>query len=415
MPEADPTSESPTPRLAAAGASGRDQLVAMAKRNLAHVKAGSADQAPGVHRVPARHYYDPDRFRLEIERIFRRLPLVLGFSCELARPGDYRALQLADVPVLLTRARDGSARAFLNVCSHRGAIVVAEGAGHARRFTCPYHAWSYDDEGRLAAIYNEKQFGDVDRSCLGLTPLPVAERAGLILAALTPDAAIDFDAFLAGYDALLEHLELATCSLVGRQTVAGPNWKVAYDGYLDFYHLPILHRESFGPEISSHALYDAWGPHQRVSMPNPAYLELDQKPEDEWDPQSLVSGIWTVFPHVSIAEFDAGGKLYMVSQLFPGRTPEESTTVQNFLTLTPPDAERQQAIEKTMRFLERVVRDEDYETGLRVQRALRSGAKEVCLFGRNEGGGQRFHRWVDALLEADDDAVPALFRSGLSG
>ena len=391
----------------------RSQLVEAAKRNLAHVKAGSVDQAPGVHRVPARHYTDPDRWRLEVDRIFRRLPLVLGFSVELASPGDYRALQVADIPVLLVRARDGSVRAFLNVCSHRGAIVVAEGSGRARRFTCPYHAWSYDSEGNLVGIYNEDDFGEVDRSCLGLTPLPVAERAGLVFATLDPNARIDIDAFLCGYGELLAHHGLESCSLVGRQSVAGPNWKVAYDGYLDFYHLPILHRESFGSEISSDALYDAWGPHQRVSMPNPAYLELERKPEDEWDLQSLISGIWTIFPHISIAEFDAGGKLYMVSQLFPGPSPGESTTVQNFLTLEPPDAERLPKLEKTMQFLERVVRDEDYHMGKRVQTALAAGAKESCLFGRNEWGGQRFHRWVDALIETDDGALAELFRTGV--
>ena len=65
-----------------------------------------------------------------------------------------------------------------------------------------------------------------------------------------------------------------------------------------------------------------------------------------------------------------------------------------------------------MKFLERVVRDEDYATGRRIQKALETGAKEVCLFGRNEAGGQCFHRWVDALLQTDDDALPALLRDG---
>jgi phenylpropionate dioxygenase-like ring-hydroxylating dioxygenase large terminal subunit len=385
----------------------------MAKRNLAHVKAGTVDQAPGVFRVPASRYYDTDRWRLEIERIFRRLPLTLAFSVELAKPGDYRALQVADVPVLLTRARDGSVRAFLNVCSHRGAVVVAEGSGNARRFSCPYHAWSYDGEGQLVGIYKEKDFGEVDRSCLGLTPLPVAERAGLVFAVLDPAAQVDFDAFLFGYDELLAHHRFESCSLVGRQTVAGPNWKVAYDGYLDFYHLPILHRQSFGSDISSDALYDAWGPHQRVSMPTPEYLDLEQKPEDEWDPQSLISGIWTIFPHISIAPFDAGGRLYMVSQLFPGPTPEESVTVQNFLTPGPPDDERREPIEKMMQFLERVVRDEDYSTGIALQNALKTGAKEACLFGRNEMGGQRFHRWVDALVRTEDAGLRGLLERGI--
>ncbi len=389
------------------------QLVAMAKRNLAHVKAKTVDQAEGVYRVPTANYYDPERWRLEMDRIFKRLPLVLGFSAELRQAGDYRAMLVADVPVLLTRAADGEVHGFLNVCSHRGAIVVTEGSGNARRFTCPYHGWSYDNRGALAGIRNPADFGDVDTACLGLTPLPVAERAGLIFGVLTPNVETDFDAFLCGYEELLAHLHLDDCHLVGRQLVEGPNWKLAFDGYLDFYHLPVLHKNSFGSKIPSDALYDAWGPHQRVSMPNPAYLELENEPDQDWDPASLIAGVWTIFPHVSIADFDAGGKLYMVSQLFPGATPEESVTVQNFLATTEPDAERETQIESTMSFLEHVVRDEDYYTGNRIQKAVKTGAKSEVLFGRNEGGGQRFHRWLEALLVTDDAQLSKLFAEGI--
>jgi len=385
----------------------------MARRNLAHVKAGTVDQAPGVYRVPATNYYDPARWQLEMEHIFKRLPLVLGFSCELREPGAYRALQVADVPLLLTRAADGELRSFLNVCSHRGSIVVPEGSGNARRFTCPYHAWSYDNRGDLVGIYKHDDFGEVDTSCLGLTPLPVAERAGIVFGTVTPGVEVDFDTYLCGYDSVLGQLGIGDCHLVGRQSVAGPNWKVAYDGYLDFYHLPILHKDSFGPKMPSDALYDAWGPHQRVSMPDPRYLELEQKPEEEWDPSHLIGGVWTIFPHVSIADFDAGGKLYMVSQLFPGSTPDESLTVQNFLATSAPDAQRQAQIDKTMQFLEHVVRDEDYYTGKRIQKAVKTGAKSECLFGRNEAGGQRFHRWVERLIQASDTDLPKLFAEGI--
>ena len=401
--EAMPQSESAAP------SAGRKALIEMARRNLAHAKAGSADQAPAVHRVPARHYFDPERGRAERMRIFHRLPLVLGFSCELREPGAYKATLALDTPVLLTRGDDGGVRAFLNVCSHRGAIVVPEGLGCARRFTCPYHGWSYDAEGALVGIANRSEFGEVDAGRLGLTRLPAAERAGLVFAALRPGAPLDLDAFLCGYGEVLAQLGLERCHLVGRQSIAGPNWKVAYDGYLDFYHLPILHRNSFGPRVPNQALYDAWGPHQRVSMPNPALARLESVPEAEWDLESLIGGVWTVFPHVSIADFQAGSKLYMVSQLFPGARVGESVTIQNFLATREPDEAQRAAIADTMRLLEHVVRDEDYFTGLRIQRALESGALRDVLFGRNEGGGQRFHRFVDALLETEDALLPALF------
>jgi len=391
----------------------KTELIAMARRNLAHVEAGTIDQAPGVFRVPAEHYHDPARFRLELERVWRRLPLVLGFSAELREPGSYRALQVADVPVLLVRGSDGQVRGFLNVCSHRGAIVVKEGCGNARRFTCPYHAWTYDERGALAGVYRKEQFGEVDTSSLGLTPLPVAERAGFVFGTLTPGASLDIDTFLCGYDGLLAHHGFESAHFVGRQEVAGPNWKVAYDGYLDFYHLPILHRESFGPGMPSEALYDAWGPHQRVSFPNPFLRELAPKPEDEWPTSALIGGVWTIFPHVSIADFDAGGKIYMVSQLFPGPTADESVTVQNFFATRAPDDARRAAIEGVMKFLEHVVRDEDYYTGRRIQKAVKTGAKSEFLFGRNEGGGQRFHRWVDALVRTGDGELEQRFARGI--
>ncbi len=391
----------------------KTKLIEMARRNLAHVKAGTVDQEPDVFRVPAGNYYEPDRWRLEVDRIFKRLPLTLAFSTELRSPGDYRSLLVADVPVLLTRGSDGSVRAFLNVCSHRGAVVVPEGSGSARRFTCPYHAWSYDNEGGLVGIYKQKDFGEVDKSCMGLTPLPVAERAGLIFAVLTPGVDIDFDTFLCGYDELLAHHHFDECHLVGRQSIEGPNWKVAYDGYLDFYHLPILHKDSFGSSFPSDALYDAFGPHQRVSMPDPRYLGLEEKPEEEWDPAGLIAGVWTIFPHISIADFDAGGKLYMVSQLFPGPTADESVTVQNFLTTSEPDEERREQIAGMMKFLEHVVKDEDYFTGNRIQKAVKTGAREEFVFGRNEGGGQRFHRWVEALLHTEDAGLGKLFTGGV--
>ena len=165
----------------------RKSLVEMARRNLTHVKAGTVDQAPDVHTVPASAYYDENRWRLEMERVFGRLPVVLAFSAELRAPGSYRALDFGDVPVLVTRGEDGAVRAFLNACSHRGLPVVEEGAGDSLRFTCPYHAWSYDGEDRLLGIRKSDQFGDVDKSGLGLTSLPVLERAGIIWGVLRPD------------------------------------------------------------------------------------------------------------------------------------------------------------------------------------------------------------------------------------
>ena len=134
-----------------------EQLLAIGRRGLAHFRAGTADTEPEQLRVPVTNYTDPERFALEVDRIFKRLPLVLGFSSELPDPGSYRALVAADVPVLVVRDPSGTLRAFVNMCSHRGATIVDEGVGSARRFTCPYHAWTYDTTGALVGVLDARR------------------------------------------------------------------------------------------------------------------------------------------------------------------------------------------------------------------------------------------------------------------
>ena len=403
----------------------RAALVSMTRRTLTHVHAGTVPLAESVRLVPAAHYRDPVRWEQEIERIFHRVPLVVGFSAELDEPGAYKAIELAGFPVLLTRGDDGEIRAFVNSCSHRGAIVVPEGCGRTRRFSCPYHSWTYDGDGTLVGILDRSEFGDLDVDSHGLTRLPVAERAGLVFTVLQPvtcdeDRFLDVDAFLCGYGELLDQLGLTDCRFVGSQQVDGPNWKIAYDGYLDFYHLPILHRESFGADTSNKAIYDAWGPHQRVSSPEERLLSLEERDEDDWPVETLAGGVWTIFPHTSIASFkvradgvDGGGLIHMVSTLYPGADVGSSVTVQSFLAAFEPSEELAPAIDAQRSFLLGVVRDEDYRTGFGIQRALRTGAKHAVLFGRNEAGGQRFHRWVDNLVAAEtQDALAALYAAG---
>jgi len=326
---------------------------------------------------------------------------MLALGSELPQPGDYRALEVVGVPILLARGGDGAVRAFVNSCAHRGAQIVTEPAGRAKRFICPYHAWTYDEDGALVGILAEGDFGAIDRVCHGLVRLPAAERAGLIWVTLDPGSTLDIDSFLCGYDELLAHFGFESWHVAFRRSVAGPNWKIAYDGYLDLYHLPILHKATFGPSMPNRALYDAYGPHQRASFPSSALLRLEDLPEDSWETPELLGGIWTIFPHISIATFDVGGRAVLLSQLFPGASPLESVTVQSFVMANEPNDDERAAAEKMFELLGYVVREEDYATGLRQQRALLTGARRDVLFGRNEGGGQRFHRLLDRLL-ADD-------------
>jgi phenylpropionate dioxygenase-like ring-hydroxylating dioxygenase large terminal subunit len=380
----------------------RKQLIDIAKRGIAHVEAGiTPSQTDEVVEIPVEHYLDQERWQQEVA-LFRRIPLMLALGGELRGANSYKAMTVMDTPVLLTRGADNEVRAFVNQCSHRSAIVVPEGAGTARRFACPYHNWTYNTMGDLVGVTDREYFGDFDVSCMGLTPLPVAERAGLIFAVITPGVAMNIDEHLCGYDQVLDFFGFGDWHLVSQRDLAGPNWKIAYDGYLDFYHLPFLHRASFGSDMHNKAIYTTWGPHQRMTHPDPALLELREIPEDEWNLDQICGGVWTIFPHISIAGGNGGGQ---VAQLFPGTTPGTSRTILNYYVAAEPSDEQRTQAQEQAGFLERVVRDEDYATGLGIQRALASGAKRSVVFGRNEGGGQRFHRALDRYVAGD--AAPA--------
>ena len=391
----------------------REQLLQMARNNIAHGDAGTIPQAKEILKVPACNYYDEGRWKLEMKNIFNRMPLMLAMSAEVRKPGDYKAMEASGIPIIIVRDKNGQVRAFVNMCSHRGAQLMEEGSGNTHRFTCPYHAWSYNTEGDLIGVLAPKDFGEFDKSENGLEELPCLEKAGLVWVTPNPHSTLDINLFLSGYDQLLENFGFEDWHLFGTQRVDGPNWKIAYDGYMDLYHLPILHKNTFGPDFPNQAIYYSWGPHQRVSGPMKGMAKMLGPDESQWPTELLVAGVWTIFPHVSIAGFDGGGRAVMISQLFPGETPGTSYTVQNYLMETEPSSEKLiRDAQNQFEFLRYVVQEEDYATGLKQQKALESGAKEYVMFGKNEEGGHNFHRWVDHIIDTKDEDLSKLFMTG---
>ena len=98
--------------------------------------------------LPPDYYTSAEILKLEKERIFFKDWLVVGREDEWPNPGDYRAMELLDEPIIICRNNAGELKAFSNVCRHRG-VAVAEGMGNAKAFRCPYHAWTYSLDGKL--------------------------------------------------------------------------------------------------------------------------------------------------------------------------------------------------------------------------------------------------------------------------
>lgn len=393
----------------------RNTLIRTAKDMLHRLDSQQIDLAPDILSLDADIYVSTERFGAEKKLLFRRLPLMLAASCELAEPNTYKAMEIAGVPVLLVRGADRQVRAFLNSCTHRGS-QLAEGCGKRARFTCPYHGWTFTGEGKLIGVASARFYGDVDKGSLGLASLPTWESAGLIWVILDPASTLDIPSFLNGVDQLLEGFQLNRWQLYHQRVLPGANWKLAFDAHMDFYHLPILHRDTFGPAISNLAQYYFHGPHQRLGLMSSNPVEQDglhnlrNLPEQDWSTDALLFGEWILFPNVSLNCFIAGERIMVISQVIPGETPDASQTIQTFLTENPPTEASEAKVREFVDFIERVVGEEDLPMSRKQQRALSSGLMPQVQFGRNEVGLQQYYHWLERVMAArSNDDLNRLF------
>ena len=382
----------------------------VAETMLDYVETGKTFMTDQIMAVPTSSYTDPDQWGAEIDLIFKRVPLMLALTCELPKPGDYKAMDAVGLPILIARDKTGEVRAFLNVCAHRGAPVAAPGHGNCPRFTCIYHGWTYGPDGKLIGVADPQKFGSIDKSTRGLRQLPCEERAGMIFVVLTPDSPIDLDAYYGTYLDDYEAIDFKNWHFLGSKVIEGANWKIAFDGYLEGYHFAQLHPETIAPRTPSNVThYEAFGPNLRIGFPQRSIPKLHDVPRDKWGAMENdgFDFVRIFFPNVSAF---IAPEITQIAQLFPGPTPDQNRTVLLYCRKdAPKDAEEQANAEAAMTFFRDVTYNEDYLIGLDIQKGLASGAHHELLFGRNERGNQYFHEWVKWYL--DDDAslpTPAL-------
>lgn len=205
--------------------------------------------------VDRRIYSDPEIFDLEMERIFARAWLFLCHETQIPKPGDFFQSVMGRDNVLVVRQRDGSVRAFLNTCAHRGNAVCRAEEGNAKGFLCTYHGWSYSLDGRLKGVPGYRSFYDaeLDRSKLGLPPVAqVASYKGFVFGTNDP-AAPPLEQFLGptgrlGVDLLACRGDMEVVPGI-QKFVIDCNWKFALDNLFDWYHPQVTHASAFQPGV----------------------------------------------------------------------------------------------------------------------------------------------------------------------
>jgi carnitine monooxygenase subunit len=182
-------------------------------------------------------YTDEEQLRREREAIFARAWHYVGHAGRLAAPATYFASASGGIPVVGVCDRDGELRAFLNVCRHRGAEIVA-GEGRRESLRCPYHAWTYGLDGCLMAAPRADREPGFDREGLSLVPLRL-ERWGPFVFVAAGAGAPPLAEALGGLALPFDPAELVFRERVEYALAA--NWKIAVENYLECYHCPVAH------------------------------------------------------------------------------------------------------------------------------------------------------------------------------
>jgi choline monooxygenase len=197
--------------------------------------------------LPGVAYTDPVLYEQELAEVFGRAWILVGHVSELAEPGDYVTANVGREPVVVIRGHDRELRALSNVCRHRASTIL-EGTGQTRSvMRCPYHAWTYELDGQLAAAPSGQGFACLDRDQVALPRFRVGVIGGLVFCCTDPGQ-MSLEDMLGPVAPYLEWLGVAGLT-VHRMDDGGArwtedfdeNWKVLADNYLEDYHVPVAH------------------------------------------------------------------------------------------------------------------------------------------------------------------------------
>ncbi len=193
--------------------------------------------------LPGWTYRDPEFFAAEMERVIRPSWQIVCHVNEIAQPGEYRTLDYLGESVIVIRGQDDKVRAFTNVCRHRAMRLLQGPAGCARKIVCPYHAWTYEPDGRLSGVPHKAEYPALNIAESGLTPVALEQWRGFVFVCLEPGPFPTPAEMMAPFEAEVAPLRFEAMQSMGavRHRPRDVNWKNVGDNYSDNLHIPVAH------------------------------------------------------------------------------------------------------------------------------------------------------------------------------
>ena len=379
----------------------REQL-RLLKGLIGHLDNKTNISAGGILKAPADTYISEERFEREWGTFFLNHPQIIGMSGDLPKPNTFITIEDFGVPVLATRNSRGEFKAYANVCSHRGVTVETLKRGEKSRFSCPFHGWTFNNDGSLIGYPKNEQFGEIDKDCYGLKELPAIERFGFLWVHPKRDGKIDLDQLL-GKELTEEFKQWNFESLVFAnedQYFTEMNWKLAIDTFGETYHFSVLHKDSlFESFYGNCQMFDSFKRNGRLILCKRTIDDMRKLPESEWDICAGSLPVYYLFPNIIFMPTQEGA--FLVKEYPSDNSPHKSFSkisfyfyphvLQQIKELEKTGIDGKQLLEDQYGGFASVIRDEDYVAAASSHKGLKSGNLDYLTFGKNEPALHHYH------------------------
>lgn len=368
-----------------------------------HGREAPPEGFPALPPIPTGRYVSPEFFALEQQHLWRRAWLLVARDEDLAEPGSFRTCERTGSPLLLVRGADGVLRAFYNTCQHRGAPVVREACGVAKRLRCQYHSWTYELDGRLAAVPDRRDFRDFDDSQRALRPVRCESYEGWVFVNEDPDARPlrEWLGPIADEWSPLDGRRLR--AVTTRRERIPANWKIVADAFLETYHVRTIHPHSVAKLLDHRGAAMGLFRHGHSRMVTPKWERALQRQNEAGPPLPEIPGLdplfaetnpaYNVFPNL-ITPLDTIGFPFI--QFWPADI--DTTEVEwTFYGPPPGNAEDEKAWEQFVGVFDGVM-DEDFRNLEPMHRSVASGALESIPLNYQERRIYHLHEEIDRMI-----------------
>jgi phenylpropionate dioxygenase-like ring-hydroxylating dioxygenase large terminal subunit len=387
-------------------------------------RSGPPEAFPSFPAIPSDRYTSDEFWDLEQAHVFGAAWMLAGRAEQVPSTGDYFVFDDLGAAIVVVRGSDGQVRAYYNTCQHRGAPVVRDDHGSARRLRCQYHSWTYDiDSGALIAVPDERDFVDLDWEAHCLPPVRCEVFGGFIF--VNRDAtAMPLDQWLGAAAAMWAPMRSESLREVYRRSVIVPcNWKVTAEAFLEVYHFKHIHSHDGISALDHRGAAMGLYPNGHSRMVTP-FSEQNIKRSgmsawDDWKPLSTgpfpridavpdmygcTSTALSLFPNV-IMPLGAFG--FTMNIFWPV---DKATTRLDWVYYAPKDWDGDEMPEHWQQRAQvyDTIMAEDMAMMAPMQRSIASPALSGITIGYQERRIQHLHEQIDAMIGVE--RVPQALR-----